>query len=218
MIRVGVVIYPGFQLLTLAVVSVFEYANMSLAEPLYVHTLLSEHGGPVRSSCGVEVGTVPFGNARYDTVLVVGDTVVTEGSPPCWPSCASRRAVRGAWARPAPALNLAQAGLLDGKRATTHWAHVVKMRRHHPEVLLEEDSIFVQDGSVWTSAEAPPPASTSGWPWSRRTAVPMSPSWWRSAWSCTTGAPAASRSIPRCSSCARAPIASRRRSPMRRAI
>ncbi|KAF1066439.1 hypothetical protein [Variovorax sp.] len=57
MIRVGVVIYPGFQLLTLAVVSVFEYANMSLAEPLYVHTLLSEHGGPVRSDLAPDLRT-----------------------------------------------------------------------------------------------------------------------------------------------------------------
>jgi transcriptional regulator GlxA family with amidase domain len=155
MIRVGVVIYPGFQLLTLAVVSVFEYANMSLAEPLYVHTLLSEHGGPVRSSCGVEVGTVPFGNARYDTVLVVGDTVVTEGSPAMLAFLRkSARRARRMGAACTGAFNLAQAGLLDGKRATTHWAHVVKMRRHHPEVLLEEDSIFVQDGSVWTSAGA----------------------------------------------------------------
>jgi transcriptional regulator GlxA family with amidase domain len=38
--------------------------------------------------------------------------------------------------------------------ATTHWAHVGKMKRDHPEVRLEEDSIFVQDGSVWTSAGA----------------------------------------------------------------
>jgi transcriptional regulator GlxA family with amidase domain len=155
MIRIGVVVYPGFQLLTLAVVSVFEYANMSLDEPLYVHTLLSEHGGPIASSCGVEVGTVPFGNARYDTVLVVGDTVVTEGSPALlgFLRKSSRRS-RRLGAACTGAFNLAQAGLLDGKRATTHWAHVVKMRRDHPQVKLEEDSIFVQDGSVWTSAGA----------------------------------------------------------------
>lgn len=155
MIRVGVVVYPGFQLLTLAVVSVFEYANMSLDAPLYAHTLLSEHGGPVASSCGVEVASVPFSNARFDTVLVVGDTVVTEGSPALlgFLSKSARRSRRLGGACTG-AFNLAQAGLLDGKRATTHWAHVVKMRRDHPQVRLEEDSIFVQDGSVWTSAGA----------------------------------------------------------------
>jgi transcriptional regulator GlxA family with amidase domain len=155
MIRVGVVIYPGFQLLTLAVISVFEYANMSLEEPLYAHTLLSEEGGPVASSCGVEVGTVPFGNVRYDTVLVVGDTVVTQGPPALLAFLRkSARRSRRMGAACTGAFNLAQAGLLNGKRATTHWAHVAKMQRDHPEVKLEEDSIFVQDGSVWTSAGA----------------------------------------------------------------
>jgi len=155
MIRVAVVVYPGFQLLTLAVVSVFEYANMSLPQPLYAHTLLSEHGGPVRSSCGVEVGTQPFANARYDTVLVVGDTVVTPGSPALLGFLRrSARRSRRLGAACTGAFNLAQAGLLDGKRATTHWAHVTKMRRDHPHVHLEEDSIFVRDGAVWTSAGA----------------------------------------------------------------
>jgi transcriptional regulator GlxA family with amidase domain len=155
MIRVGVVVYPGFQLLTLAVVSVFEYANMSLDKPLYTHEVLSEQGGPVASSCGVEIGTKPFGGAHYDTVLVVGDTVVTEGSPALLAFLRkSARRSRRIGAACTGAFNLAQAGLLAGKRATTHWAHVGKMKRNHPEVRLEEDSIFVQDGSVWTSAGA----------------------------------------------------------------
>lgn len=155
MIRVGVVVYPGFQLLTLAVVSVFEYANMSLDKPLYAHTLLSEAGGLVASSCGVQVETLPFGNVRYDTVLVVGDTVVTQGTPALLGFLRkSARRSRRLGAACTGAFNLAQAGLLDGLRATTHWAHVVKMRRDHPKVRLEEDSIFVQDGSVWTSAGA----------------------------------------------------------------
>jgi transcriptional regulator GlxA family with amidase domain len=155
MIRVGVVLYPGFQFLALAMVSVFEYANMSLKAPLYAHTLLSEDGGPVKSSCGVEVSTVPFGNVRYDTVLVVGDTVVTVGTPALLAFLRkSARRARRLGAACTGAFNLAQAGLLDGRRATTHWAHVVKMRQDHPEVRLEEDSIFVQDGSVWTSAGA----------------------------------------------------------------
>jgi transcriptional regulator GlxA family with amidase domain len=47
---------------------------------------------------------------------------------------------------------LARAGLLDGRRATTHWASADRLQRRHPRVRVEPDPIFVRDGSVWTSA------------------------------------------------------------------
>jgi len=47
---------------------------------------------------------------------------------------------------------LAAAGLLDGKRATTHWAACERLASHHPEVQVEGERIFVRDGNVWTSA------------------------------------------------------------------
>ncbi len=47
---------------------------------------------------------------------------------------------------------LAAAGLLDGKRATTHWSACARMTERHPEIEVESDSIFVRDGDVWTSA------------------------------------------------------------------
>ncbi len=47
---------------------------------------------------------------------------------------------------------LAAAGLLDGKRATTHWSACDRMTERHPEIDVERDSIFVRDGNVWTSA------------------------------------------------------------------
>jgi transcriptional regulator GlxA family with amidase domain len=47
---------------------------------------------------------------------------------------------------------LAAAGLLDGKRATTHWAYAGWLARHWPAVEVDPDAIFVQDGSIWTSA------------------------------------------------------------------
>jgi transcriptional regulator GlxA family with amidase domain len=47
---------------------------------------------------------------------------------------------------------LAQAGLLDGRRATTHWAFAQAMRKSYPRIQVEEDRIYVVDGSVWTSA------------------------------------------------------------------
>ncbi len=47
---------------------------------------------------------------------------------------------------------LAAAGLLDGKRATTHWGACDSLARRHPEIAVEPDPIFVRDGDVWTSA------------------------------------------------------------------
>jgi transcriptional regulator GlxA family with amidase domain len=50
------------------------------------------------------------------------------------------------------ALVLAEAGLLDGKRATTHWCRVAQLKRQYPSVLVEPDRIWVRDGRLWTSA------------------------------------------------------------------
>ena len=47
---------------------------------------------------------------------------------------------------------LAQAGLLSGRRATTHWSRVAQLAREFPDVTLEPDAIFVRDGHIWTSA------------------------------------------------------------------
>jgi transcriptional regulator GlxA family with amidase domain len=47
---------------------------------------------------------------------------------------------------------LAEAGLLDGRRATTHWSRAGELRARYPNVRVEEDRIFIADGPVWTSA------------------------------------------------------------------
>jgi transcriptional regulator GlxA family with amidase domain len=47
---------------------------------------------------------------------------------------------------------LAAAGLLDGRRATTHWAHAERLEREHPDVEVDPDPIFIRDGEIWTSA------------------------------------------------------------------
>ncbi|MDX2759510.1 GlxA family transcriptional regulator [Streptomyces europaeiscabiei] len=50
------------------------------------------------------------------------------------------------------AILLAEAGLLDGRRATTHWAYCDTLARHHPAIEVDPDPIFVRDGQVATSA------------------------------------------------------------------
>jgi transcriptional regulator GlxA family with amidase domain len=153
MLRVGIVLFPGFQVLCLAVTTVFEFANREAGEPLYEFVLLSEHGGPVKSTAGFEVSTQPFDDSRYDTILVVGDNDLMP-SPPSLVAFLERTAptARRIGAACTGAFHLAAAGLLDGRRATTHWYHADVMRKQHPSVKLEEDRIFIVDGSVWTSA------------------------------------------------------------------
>ena len=153
MLRVGLVLYPGFQVLNLAVTTVLEVANIAAERAVYEVVLLSEHGGPVRASAGFSVETQPFDRRRFDTVLVVGDNEVVE--PPAALIAFLQRASRTARRMGSTctgAFNLAQAGLLTGRRATTHWYHAAKFRREHPDVELEEDRIFIIDGPVWTSA------------------------------------------------------------------
>src|SRR5688572_23361323 len=122
--RIGFVVAPGFQILDLMAVTVFELANIQAAGPIYDITVLSEHGGAVASSSGVKIETQPFRQARFDTLLVTGALSVTPSSPALLAflgkaAAASRRMASictGAHA-------LAEAGLLDGRRVTTHWCY-----------------------------------------------------------------------------------------------
>jgi transcriptional regulator GlxA family with amidase domain len=150
---VGLVVYPNFQSLGLAVATVFEYANLMHDEPAYDLKLVSEQGGAVMSSQGFSVNTVPLGDQGYDTLIVTGDN-----------ECRLPSASLLEYVRDAPnhsrrvasvctgAFVLAEAGLLDGKRATTHWFHARSFEKRYPKVQLEEDRIFVVDDQVWTSA------------------------------------------------------------------
>jgi len=63
---------------------------------------------------------------------------------------------------------LARAGLLDGRRCTTHWKVTDRLRAEYPQAIVIDNRLFVEDGGVITSAESPP-ASTWRWPWSKRT-------------------------------------------------
>jgi transcriptional regulator GlxA family with amidase domain len=128
-------------------------ANLTAGKPLYEVALLSEHGGPVPTSAGFSVATEAFDDSRFDTVLVVGDNEVIDPSPGLIAFLQrSARDCRRIGSTCTGAFNLAQAGLLDGRRATTHWFFAARLRREFPAVKLEEDRIFMIDGPVWTSA------------------------------------------------------------------
>ncbi|MBS0416203.1 MAG: GlxA family transcriptional regulator [Proteobacteria bacterium] len=151
--RLGLVAFPGFQILDLAAASVFEVANGLASRPVYEVGLYSEHGGHVVSSSGIEVQTRQLGDPAFDTVIVAGDMAVAPASDGLVrlvveAAAASRRIASICTG----AFILAAGGLLNGRRATTHWAGARTLQRKYPAVRVEEDRIFINDGNVWTSA------------------------------------------------------------------
>jgi transcriptional regulator GlxA family with amidase domain len=151
--RIGFVVLPGFQVMSFAALSVFEFANKEMDEPVYDVRLLSEKGGSVRSSVGVSVATEAFDNTNFDTLIVGGSAVIRSLTPGVIKFL--RRALkryRRVAAMCIGAFILAEAGLLDGRRATTHWNRARELQARFPKVKVEEDRIFIIDGQVWTSA------------------------------------------------------------------
>ena len=151
--QIGLIVYPGFQVLGLAMCAAFELANSAGDEPLYRIALLSEPGGLVQSSAGFAVQTEAFDQRGFDTLLVLGDNLIRPTTPGMLEFL--RRASLGTRRLGSictGAIALAEAGLLDGRRATTHWAHVPAFRKAYPNVKVEEDRIFINDGHLWTAA------------------------------------------------------------------
>ncbi|HEF4762068.1 TPA: GlxA family transcriptional regulator [Pseudomonas putida] len=151
--HIGLIVYPGFQVLGLSMSATFELANNAADEPVYSIQLLSEHGGLVPTSAGFAVETTGFDQRSFDTLLVMGDNVVRPVSAGLVEFL--RRAsqtTRRLGSICTGAVALAEAGLLDGRRATTHWAHAASLQRAYPQIKVEEDRIFINDGNIWTAA------------------------------------------------------------------
>ena len=153
---IAFLIYPDFQILDLAgPLGVFENAAR-LSGGGYRLRLVADGGGVVRSSSGVGVLAEDLGAAdEADTLLVVGG----QGTRAAAQSARIRETLRAR----APYLRrlgsvcsgtyvLAEAGVLDGLRATTHWSRSRHFAAAYPRVRLESDRIYINEGRVWTSA------------------------------------------------------------------
>jgi len=153
---IGVLVFPDFQLLDAAgPISVFEiaarYARMTPSIGV-----LAAKAGPIRSSSGAEMLAREFKHARGITTLIVAGGFGVERAACCEATRGlvqrlARRGVRIASVC-SGAYVLAEAGLLDGRRATTHWQRTRHFLSIYPKVKLEPDRIFVRDGNIWTSA------------------------------------------------------------------
>jgi transcriptional regulator GlxA family with amidase domain len=151
--KIGFIVYPDFSPMNLGVTSVFETVNWKLGSKVYDVTLLSEKGGPVATTLGCRIETSAFKRRMFQTLIIAGSFVSPAPTPALLDYLRSAvRRTRRIASICTGALVLAEAGLLDGRRATTHWFFARSMQRRYPKVAVEEDRIFVIDGPIWTSA------------------------------------------------------------------
>ncbi|HSZ38168.1 MAG TPA: DJ-1/PfpI family protein [Acidimicrobiales bacterium] len=123
----------------------------------YRVTVASSGGATVRAESGLRLGTAPLpGRAeRIDTLMLAGgsgaNVAALDDTLVAWVRDAAPRCRRVATVCSGAFLGAA-AGLLDGRRVTTHWARANELRDTHPGVIVDVDPIYIRDGKVWSSA------------------------------------------------------------------
>ena len=155
--RVVVVAYDRVALFELAIaVEVFGLPRPELKVPWYDFEVCSVDAGFLRAT-----GHISVRARRGLGALVAADTIIVPGwrDPSEIPPRRLLETLRRAHSRGARVVSicsgvfvLAAAGLLDGKRATTHWRYVDILRARHPSIRIEPDVLYVQEGRVFTSA------------------------------------------------------------------
>ncbi|MBI3785465.1 MAG: GlxA family transcriptional regulator [Deltaproteobacteria bacterium] len=162
--RIAVLIYEGTQSLdVIGPVEVFAGASQHFCElnpnapPPYAIEIVAACSGPVRMSSGVHIcANRPYTSLRgnIDTLIVSGGEVhqaAKDRQVRAWLQSTARR-VRRLASVCTGAFILGEAGLLNGRRATTHWLGIAQFRKRYPRVEVESDAIFVRDGNLYTSA------------------------------------------------------------------
>jgi transcriptional regulator GlxA family with amidase domain len=153
--KLGLVIFPDFQILDAAgPLAAFDIASR-YAGGAYELRLLAETAGMVPSTAGPGLPAEALDDGPYDTIVVSGGDgtrgAAERGDIALWlrgQADAARRLASVC----SGAYLLAEAGLLDGRRATTHWQRSDDFARRYPQVRMEADRIYVRDGPIWTSA------------------------------------------------------------------
>jgi transcriptional regulator GlxA family with amidase domain len=160
--QVWFLVFPDGELLDVSGPwSVLGYANEVVGRAIYCSRLLTAAGGAVRTRHGLLLGGAlsleEAGHLAAPDMLVVAGAGLTKGF-----SAAERAAV--AWLRRrhreitrivsvcTGAFILGEAGLLDRRRATTHWQYRAELRQRFPKTVVSQDDIFLRDGRIWTSA------------------------------------------------------------------
>jgi transcriptional regulator GlxA family with amidase domain len=155
-------VFPAVQLLDVTgPIQVFASANDFAVEvgrpPPYEVRVVTQDAGNVTASAGVALVAValPQAGSPVDTLMIAGGHGVKAASGnPSLVDWVRRRAKesRRVASVCTGAFLLAASGILDGKRAATHWSVCAEFAKRFPNVRVESDPIFIRDGSVWTSA------------------------------------------------------------------
>lgn len=165
---IAMLIYPGGQSLDVSgPLEVFAVASRQASEdrpgspPLYRPLLVGAQCGAVAMASGLrliaERAIGEIDGSGIDTLLISGgmgdalDRVCADRLVVDWVRRAATR-VRRTGSICSGALLLAEAGLLDGREATTHWLDAAELERRYPAVRVAADAIYLNDGPVWTSA------------------------------------------------------------------
>jgi transcriptional regulator GlxA family with amidase domain len=154
--------YPAVQLLDVTgPIQVFASANDIVREsggtPPYALRVIAKGGRAVTASAGLEIAVHPLPrvSAELDTLLVAGgpgiDAACADPALRKWVKARAETSRRVASVCTGAFL-LAASGVLDGRRAATHWSCCAELARRFPAVRVESDPIFVRDGHIWTSA------------------------------------------------------------------
>lgn len=161
---IGIIAYPGVEILDVTgPMEVFAFANTSLQqaglanEPVYTIELLAAEQGVLTTSCGLQI----IANRAYhdvhesmDTILIAGTTdincLLMDKNLQDWVKLIAP-SVRRMASVCTGAFLLAESGLLDGRRATSHWLFCQRLADDYPLVNVDPDRIFVRDGTISTS-------------------------------------------------------------------
>ncbi|VVE49697.1 AraC family transcriptional regulator [Pandoraea capi] len=152
--RVGFFVCHGHDALDLAgPLSAFHQVATAAGHTPYDLHVISQTGGPVMGNTGLPIETMPVGRRAFDTVIFVGGDIDPMREPG---NVAAARKLNRKASRVASvctgAFLLAEAGLLNDRKATTHWRYAGLLQSHYPRISVESDSIFIADGRIWTSA------------------------------------------------------------------
>ncbi|MFO0697805.1 MAG: GlxA family transcriptional regulator [Nitrospira sp.] len=140
------------------VFSVSSYLTQNKTVPPYRLVLLSDQSGPFRTASGLSL----IADASWRTFHEKVDILLVAGGPDMTPRLNNRKLLD--WLRTMSrrtrrvgsictgAFLLAKAGLLENRRATTHWMEVARLAQEYPSITVEPDAIYVRDGHIFTSA------------------------------------------------------------------